>query len=177
MSISFHVHGQDEAVGVLFMSPLELVRGAKLEGYNVDGVAVQEGKRGQGIGTLLLQVAKEEAMLAATKEGREVKKTALSITVQEQLQRWVYPQGFSKNVGGRSVSWSANSMSFYWRPDELNLDAAREWKWTARGMVNPDSLCQLLTIAQVLIGNNTFTTHLREATWPGPGQWQCGDQP
>ena len=172
MSISFHVHGQDEAVGVLFMSPLELVRGAKLEGYNVDGVAVQEGKRGQGIGTLLLQVAKEEAMLAATKEGREVKKTALSITVQEQLQRWVYPQGFSKNVGGRSVSWSANSMSFYWRPDELNLDAAREWKWTARGMVNPDSLCQLLTIAQVLIGNNTFTTHLREATWP---QWRAGD--
>ena len=172
MSISFHVHGQDAAVGVLFMSPLESVRGVKLEGYNVDGVAVLKDNRGQGIGTLLMQVAKEEAMLAAQKAGREVKKTALSITVQEQLQRWVYPQGFTRNAEGRSVSWGANSASFYWRPDGLDLDAAREWKWTARGMVNPDSLCQLVSVAQVLIGNDIFTKHLREATWP---QWRAGD--
>ena len=172
MSISFHVHGQDAAVGVLFMSPLESVRGVKLEGYNVDGVAVLKDNRGQGIGTLLMQVAKEEAMLAAQKAGREVKETALSITVQEQLQRWVYPQGFTRNAEGRSVSWGANSASFYWRPDGLDLDAAREWKWTARGMVNPDSLCQLVSVAQVLIGNDIFTKHLREATWP---QWRAGD--
>ena len=79
MSISFHVHGQDAAVGVLFMSPLESVRGVKLEGYNVDGVAVLKDNRGQGIGTLLMQVAKEEAMLAAQKAGREVKETALNL--------------------------------------------------------------------------------------------------
>jgi GNAT superfamily N-acetyltransferase len=171
-TISFHVYGQEAAVGVLFMSPLQEVRGAKLEGYNVDGIAVQEGSRGQGIGTLLLQVAKEEATLAAAEEGREAKKTALSITVQEQLQRWVYPQGFTKNVEGRRVSWGANSTSFYWQPDDPYLDAAGEWKWTARGMINPDCLCQLVSVVQVLLGNGTFTKHLREARWP---LWRAGD--
>jgi GNAT superfamily N-acetyltransferase len=173
-TISFHVRGQEKAAGVLFMSPLKSIRGAKLEGYNVDGIAVQEGSRGQGIGTLLMQVAKEEAILAAAEEGREGEKTALSITVQEQLQRWVYPQGLTRNVEGRSVSWGANSTSFYWQPDDLYLDAAKEWKWTARGMINPDCLCQLVSVVQVPLGNDIFTNlkHLREATWP---LWRAGD--
>jgi GNAT superfamily N-acetyltransferase len=172
MTISFYVLGQEKAVGVLFMSPLKLTRGAKLEGYNVDGIAVQEDYRGQGIGTFLMQVAKEEATLAAAEEGGDGNKTALSITVQEQLQRWLYPQGFTKNVEGRSVSWGANSQSFYWRLDDLCLDAIREWKWKARGMINPDCLCQLVSVVQVLLGNSIFTTHLRKATWP---IWRAGD--
>jgi hypothetical protein len=176
MTISFYVLGQEKAVGVLFMSPLKLTRGAKLEGYNVDGIAVQEDYRGQGIGTFLMQVAKEEATLAAAEEGGDGNKTALSITVQEQLQRWLYPQGFTKNVEGRSVSWGANSQSFYWRLDDLCLDAIREWKWKARGMINPDCLCQLVSVAQVLLGNSIFTTHLRKATWPIWRAGQCGDQ-
>jgi GNAT superfamily N-acetyltransferase len=171
-TISFHVREQEEATGVLFMSPLQSVRGAKLEGFNVDGIAVQEDHRGQGIGTLLMQVAKEEAILAAKEEGREAKKTALSITVQEQLQSWVYPQGFTRNVEGRSVSWGANSTSFYWQPDDLYPDATGEWEWTARGMINPDCLCQLVSVVQVLLGNDIFTRHLREAKWP---LWRAGD--
>jgi hypothetical protein len=161
-TISFHIRGQEKAAGVTVL----------LEGYNVDGIAVQEGSRGQGIGTLLMQVAKEEVAIAAAEEGREVKKAALSITVQGQLQRWVYPQGLTKNVEGRRVSWGANSQSFYWQPDDPYLDAAREWAWTARGMINPDCLCQLVSVVQVLLGNDTFTKHLREATWL---LWGAGD--
>jgi hypothetical protein len=119
-----------------------------------------------------MQVAKEEVAIAAAEEGREVKKAALSITVQEQLQRWVYPQGLTRNVEGRSVSWGANSTSFYWQPDDLYHDAAGEWKWTARGMINPDCLCQLVSVVQVLLGNDIFTKHLREAKWP---LWRAGD--
>jgi hypothetical protein len=171
-TISFHVRGQERAMGVLFMSPLQTMRGVKSEGFNVDGIAVQEGYRGQGIGTLLLQVAKEEATRAATEEGREVAKTTVGITVQDQLERWVYTQGFTRSVEGRTVSWGANSKSYYWQPDELCLDAVREWKWTARGMINPDCLCQLVSVVQVLIGNDVFTKHLKDAKWP---LWRAGD--
>lgn len=171
-TVSFHVRGQEKALGVLFMSPLQSVRGAKLKGYNVDGIAVREGNRGQGIGTLLLQVAKEEAIRAAADEGREETKTALCITVQEQLEHWVYPLGFTRNVEGRMVSWGANSKSYYWQPDDLCLGEVRAWKWTARGIINPDCLCQLVSVVQVLIGNDVFTKQLREAEWP---LWRAGD--
>ncbi len=118
-----------------------------MEGYNVDGIAVQEGNRGQGIGTLLLQVAKEEAIRAAAEEGREATKTALSITVQEQLEHWVYPQGFTRNVDGRTVSWGASSKSYYWQPDDLCLGAVREWKWAARGIRGYQLLLQVLILS------------------------------
>ena len=103
MTISFHMEDQTEALAVLFMRPLTAIRGFKLVGYTVDGVAVQASRRGRGLGTLLLQVAQEEAIQAAVAEGREAKTAALSITVQASLYRWLYPLGFSKNVEGRNI--------------------------------------------------------------------------
>ena len=172
MTISFHAEEQGEVLAVLFMRPLTAIRGSKLSGYTVDGIAVQAPRRGRGLGTFLLQVAQEEAVLAAREAGQEAKAASLSITVQESLYRWLYPLGFTKNVEGRTVRWGANSANLYWQPDDLDLATTRTWQWTARGMINPDSLCQLVAVLQVLLGNDVFTRHLVEATWP---QWRAGD--
>ena len=170
--VSLCIEGRERLEGALFMRSQEMVRRSKLRGYNVDGIAVQEDMRGRGLGTLLLQVAQEEAILAAKEDGQDRGKATVSITVQESLHRWLYKLGFTKSTEGRNISWGPNSANLYWQPDDLDLKALANWKWTARGMVNPDSLCHLVTVVQVLLGNEVFTRYLAASTWP---EWGAGD--
>ena len=171
-AFSFHVDGERAAAGVLFMGDRGAVRGAKLAGHTIEGVAVQANRRGKGIGTLLMQVALEEAMRDNTELETGEETTVVNITVQKALFPWVYRRGFSRNVEGRLVSWGADSESFYWRPDKLNLRSTADWKWTARPMVNPDSLCQLVSVVQTLLASDTFMCRLFATTWP---DWKAGD--